>query len=865
MPPLNKFHRNKLEAAVGEARRRAEAGARSALGYLGVAEASPPPYLSEKHSKLRQRLIVHGRQLGDALNDGDEPRAMARLVEETAYEHWHRMLFARFLAESGMLMFPGPSGPVPVTLGDCSDFAAGEGAADGWDLAARYAARMLPQIFLVGSPVFEIVFPAEHRQDLETVIASLPPETYAASDAWGWCAQYWQSSRKAEINASEVKIGERELPAVTQLFTEPFMVTFLLDNSLGAWWAARSLAETDVKTARDEAELRRRASLPGVPLDYLRFVKDVDGPWAPASGKFKYWPDSLANFRMLDPCCGSGHFLVAAFRMLVPMRMESEGLSAREAVDAVLRENIHGLELDRRCVEIAVFSLAMAAWTYPDAGGYRELPELNVACSGIAVGSKKEAWTALAGRAPALEEALAGLYDSFSDAPVLGSLIFPGAANNSPGLYEPDWAKVKPLLDMALSAEGNYERTEAAVAAKVLAEAASLLDRTYTLIATNVPYLSSGKQSDLLKEHCRKYYHDAKGDLATVFLDRCLRFCSEGGTVAAVTPQNWLSLTSYAKFRKRLLEEGAWHLVARLGEGGFDSPAAAGAFVAMLCLGRTVLFPDGSVTSGEERIISFIDASELKGPERKAEMLAAADIAIVSQARQLDNPDARVSAVDITSGELLQKFAYSYHGLTTGDVPRMSICFWEQSAFGETWVPFHGTVAKATPFGGMSLLLRWNGGNGDINELKGARKDGTEAWRKMGVIVSQMRALPVSLYKGGAFDVNTSVIAPYDNDHIPAIWCYCSSPDYNDAVRKIDQKLNVTSATLVKVPFDVERWTQVAKAAYPNGLPKPYTDDPTQWIFHGHPCGSVVWDDDAKRTVRGPLRMDGTVLHIAVA
>ena len=77
----------------------------------------------------------------------------------------------------------------------------------------------------------------------------------------------------------------------------------------------------------------------------------------PAAGWFEGWPDNLAELKTLDPCCGSGHFLVAAFLMLVPIRMELEGLSAREAADAVLRENIHGLEIDKRCVELAAFAL----------------------------------------------------------------------------------------------------------------------------------------------------------------------------------------------------------------------------------------------------------------------------------------------------------------------------------------------------------------------------------------------------------------------------------------------------------------------------------------------------------------------------
>ena len=183
---------------------------------------------------------------------------------------------------------------------------------------------------------------------MERLLAALPTEVFKASDSLGWVYQFWQAKRKDEVNASEVKIGADELPAVTQLFTEPYMVEFLLHNSLGAWWHTRH---------------------PGKPcpveLTYLRTLKDG----TPAAGKFEGWPDELGTFKLLDPCCGSGHFLVAAFLLLVPMRMVDERLSARQAVDAVLRDNLHGLEIDPRCVEIAVFALALAAWRYPDDAG----------------------------------------------------------------------------------------------------------------------------------------------------------------------------------------------------------------------------------------------------------------------------------------------------------------------------------------------------------------------------------------------------------------------------------------------------------------------------------------------------------------
>jgi hypothetical protein len=96
-----------------------------------------------------------------------------------------------------------------------------------------------------------------------------------------------------------------------------------------------------------------------------------------------------------------------------------------------------------------------------------------------------------------------------------------------------------------------------------------------------------------------------------------------------------------------------------------------------------------------------------------------------------------------------------------------------------------------------------------------------------------------TIYLGSSFDDNTSAIVQNDPGHLIPIWCFCKSPEFHDAVRRIDQKLNVTNSTLVKIPFDLERWQQVASEEYPNGLPEPHSDDPTQWLFKGHPNGST--------------------------
>jgi len=867
MQPLDKTLRKQLERTIKDARDIAENAARAALEQLGVGESAPFAHLSEQDRELRRKLRAHGRQFGDSLNGG-KIQTLDRLIEEVAYEHWHRMLFARFLAENNLLMYPDPDDPVAVTLEECEDLAADEGAVNGWELAARFAARMLPQIFRPASPVFQLSLPPEHQQKLERLVADLPLEVFTASDSLGWAYQFWQAKKKDEVNASEVKIGARELPAVTQLFTEPYMVSFLLDNSLGAWWAARRLSEADIQNAGSEEELRTKAAIPGVPLDYLRFVRQEDGTWTPAAGTFNGWPEQLADLKTLDPCCGSGHFLVAVFLMLVPMRMDLEGLSAHAAVDAVLRDNIHGLELDRRCVELAAFALALTAWKYPDAGGYRVLPELHVACSGLPVSVAKEEWKQLGLGKKNLSIALDWMHDIFKEAPLLGSLLNPAQTDAAKIVR---WDELSSALEQALKQEQSEEQQEVAVVAQGLAKAAALLAERYQWVMTNVPYLARGKQSEWLRAFCEKHYSTAKNDLATVFLDRCLEFCVDGGTASVVLPQNWLFLTSYKKFREKLLKNSTWHLLARLGEGGFDSTAAAGAFVAMISLSRGNASGEGASSlfkrqDAASTLLRGLDVSDPRTAAEKAGQLLTAEIKSVEQAKQLENPDARVALDEGEDIQLLETYANALQGIASADYPYFGRYFWEIAGLkNEVWVFQQSTVQEKCHFGGEQNVLYWEGGNGGLASSSSARIQGLGAWDKWGIAAAQMREIPVTLHTASSFDNNTAVIIPHNPSHLPAIWCFCSSPEYNEAVRRIDQKLNVTNATLVKVPFDIERWTKVAEEKYPNGLPKPYTDDPTQWIFHGHPCGSVIWSDDEKWTANGPLRTDSTVLHVAVA
>ena len=889
MAALDRGLRRELARAVQKARKIAEAGARAALGALMVGEPEADASLKDSDRALRRRLRAHGRQLGDGRAESGS-QEVTRLAHEVAYEHWHRMLFARFLAENGLLI--EPESGTALSLSECRELARERGE-DPWALAGGFAAQMLPGIFRPDDPSLEVTFAPETRGALEKTLAGLPPPVFHADDALGWTYQYWQTDRKDEVNASGVKIGADELPAVTQLFTEPYMVRFLFHNTVGAWRAGRLLAKRPelAENAASEDELRNAVRLEaegGYDFDFLRFVREkakdgngATGPWRPAAGSYDRWPTHAADLRVLDPCCGSGHFLVEGLHLLVRLRMEEEGLSVEQAIPAVLRDNLHGLEIDARCAQIAAFSVALAGWKL--AGRVTGLPRLRIACSGLAPNATKDEWIGLAeqaaraaGAAPrktlyrtqdtlpsgALRQTFGTLHDLFAEGPTIGSLIDPRETDAS--LFSTNFETVRDLLDSVMErAETGAERKESAVAAAGMAEAASLLAGTYSLVITNVPYLSRQRQDESLSVALDSRYAAAKNDLATAFAKRCFAWLGENGAEALVMPQNWLFLGAYRRLRESLLDSRRWLLVARLGPGAFETISGHVVSVALSIIaadsrgaGWRMTGLDVSEPFGETPISAAQKANRLRTSERMRSL---------RQSALRNYPDAVIRLrLSDENAPLLESRCHGLNGTTTGDYARFGRMHWEFSGFAASWVPQQSTVIATGHFAGREHLVHCGVG-GSVQRSAGATIRGKSIWGERGVAVSQIGNLEATLYTGEHFDNNVSALGPLEGPELVAVWCFCASPDYARSVREIDQALKVTNATLVKIPFDIDRWAKVAAEKYPNGLPEPYSDDPTQWIFHGYPCGSVVWDEKAKRTADGTSRTDETVLQVAVA
>jgi hypothetical protein len=806
MPVLTSLQRKSLEDACTKGRHASEQAVRAVLISLAVTAERPPAHLNETERQLRRGLRAKARQLGDRGED------LELLTAECAYEQWHRLLFARFLAEINLLIHPDYG--APVTVEDCDELAESLEEPDGWSVAARFAAEILPGIFRLDDPCVRLRLAPEGRLALEGILSSVPKAVFAADDALGWVYQYWQKNRKSEVSAAERKIGGADLGPVTQLFTENYMVRFLLENSLGAWWAAR----------HPDSPLVQRFA-------YLR----LDGDGQPAAGRFDTWPNRVADVTVMDPCCGSGHFLVEAFSMLWRMRAEEDGMSVISAQDAVLRENLFGLELDPRCVQIAMFAVALHAWK--EGEGWRQLPVPNIACSGIPVTAPVEEWRTLAGGDERVENSLVRLHVLFRDADSLGSLIDPRSAteigdhsrHRQTSFEDVDWDTLSARFESLVASETADPATAVLGAeAAGIGRAASFLARSYTLVATNPPFLGRPKMSQNLMTFTERYFDTARHDLATVMLDRWRR---RSTTAAFVTPQGWLFQPRWKAFREHMLRSTTFSVVVWLGESAFESDAAAGAFAAMQVIGSSLPSRDSSFVG--------IDCDEETTPAAKAGLLRTLPLVRLIQVQQRNNPDERI-LLSVSDLPLLGDVADSYQGIKTCDNPRFAFSFWELPALLDGWVRVQSAPDSTAEFRGRSEIIYWEDGEGEITRVcqPGSTFRGDSAWGQAGVTVAEMRSLHRTLYSGEIFDGTATVIVPKNESDMGALWHFACSPEFVSAVRSVDRKLSVATSTLVKVPFDVERWRKVAIEAGP--LPKPWSNDPTQWLFSGRPEESTA-------------------------
>ena len=201
---------------------------------------------------------------------------------------------------------------------------------------------------------------------------------WSEDETIGWIYQYYNDpdERKLMRDESLVPRTSRELAVRNQFFTPRYVVEFLTDNTLGRLWCemtegATSLVGRCRHLVRRPQERSTAAQIPPELPSAERLQLPEEVPHRPLKDP--------RTMRFLDPACGSMHFGLYAFelfeviyaeaweRNVGTLRADFPELAAfrREVPRLILENNIYGVDIDPRAVQIARLALwlrAQKAW-----------------------------------------------------------------------------------------------------------------------------------------------------------------------------------------------------------------------------------------------------------------------------------------------------------------------------------------------------------------------------------------------------------------------------------------------------------------------------------------------------------------------
>lgn len=469
-----------------------------------------------------------------------------------------------------------------------------------------------------------VLWPKRQTFDALLTILNLPDlaGVWGEDETIGWVYQFFNSGeeRKKMRDESQAPRNSRELAVRNQFFTPRYVVQFLVDNTLGRLWLEMNGEQTSL-------------------VKFCDYLVRSDEPERSRT------PKDPRDLRILDPACGSGHFLLYCFDLLLVIyeeawkaegpapKSDATGQSLRNdyadlaelrraAPRLIVESNLHGVDIDPRCAQIAALALwlrAQRAWN--DVGiAASDRPRIQRTHIVVAepMPGDSELVDEFAARLdpPLLRDLFKKMVGESRQAGELGTLLrienslsvellrareqfvkYRQTTGYLPGM-EP--VRQQGLLDLSgIDEDGFFHEAEARIIQALhefadsapgdvsvrrrlfagdAAEGIAFIDLVRTkfdVVLMNPPF---GAATIATHKKVVSEYPNAKSDILAAFVERG-RELAPGGYVGAITNRTCLFINSLSQWRKEiLLSDTGIAILADLGHGVLD-----GALVEAAC------------------------------------------------------------------------------------------------------------------------------------------------------------------------------------------------------------------------------------------------------------------------------------------
>jgi hypothetical protein len=588
-----------------------------------------------------------------------------------------------------------------------------------------------------------VCYSEEVLSQASLLLAQIPPEDWNTyPELAGWMYQYMLEERK-DVLFKGFKKGSKarheDIPAVTQLFTPGWIARYMAENAVGRLWL----------------ECFPRSSLTGEWRYFDRSIDTGEGQ-GPASDSNE---QEVTGWKVLDPACGCGHLLTAAFDVLMDIYREA-GVAQADAIRYVLNCNLYGLDIDPQAVRISRFVLLL--------------------------------------KAASIDRSI--IYERIN----WGIAFIPDNGSRTFGSLERPELCGKETSRINCSSDGK---------------ASSILAHRYHAVLTNPPYLGRRNMDEELADFLDKKYPRSRSDLFAAFMDRCLELLVPGGYHAAINQHSWMYLSGYEDLRSHVLKNASLISLLHLGARAFDDNngevVQTVSFILRneepSCDWRSVCWRLTEETSSSAKEAAYLqrgpvrqyivrqqDFDSLPG-KRIAYELPVSWISLFQETPSVDRLYAVKKGMDTGCNDSYVRY---WH-----EVPSMELSFRGSDSSKAHWFPYAKGGGSRKWYGNHYYVVRWTDNGRAIKQdprsnLRNARYYGRPGitWSTVSTGSPGFRLLE----EGFLFDNGGSCLFPLEGDAVVpyATLAYLNSRFISEMLRQMNPTLNIQPGDVARLPLN---------------------------------------------------------------
>lgn len=672
--------------------------------------------------------------------------------------------------------------------------------------------KIIPQMFEKISDYTELLLPdnlLEEGSVIRKMVEDIEESDWKEEvEIIGWMYQYYNIENNELVydgSMKQEKIPKELLPAATQIFTPDWVVKYMVENSLG-------------KLIISGENIDSRLA-----YNWKYFIEDKTTE--------KKEHIDIEKIKFLDPSMGSGHILVYAFEIYYEA-YRALGYSEREIPKKILENNLFGLDIDDRASQIAYFALIMKAREY-NKRLFRQIEKENILLNITSIKDSNiisdEAVNYFIADNEELNKSVNYLLEVFKDAKEFGSIIKLNEFN-----FDCIEERLKEINNQDNLMFFDLNQQILAIIPQLILQAKIILQK-YNIVVTNPPYLNSSRMSKKLFDYVTKYYADTKADFSMIFYQKVIEdYCIDKGYISFVTTTSWMTLKSFEKIRRRMINELQFETLIDFGTELFDGKVGHNPIVAWV---------NKKCTANKRMLtIKLSDFCYSRRNEKKIEFFNMDNRYYSEQKKFLNMPSSTIAynvndkVINLFNDmENVRDKATIFEGLKTRDKERFLRLWYEINT--DKWKPYAKGGSFRRWYGNNEYVVKWGDDGQEIREFKkssGSNFDGyfipTITYSAMTSYKFSGRYINNSIFGGGGGGITKT-------NYVFYLLGFVNTSVYGLLLKIISPNMNFEVGQIGSIPLIIKDKCFVEKLVKQNvSISKNDWDDfETSWDFRVHP------------------------------